>query len=343
MKTNLSFGMLRLGCLALLCTTAAPLLVTVTANATAATMPTPLDAPPAREITVGTRWPQLIATNGKVFRNVKFTFVSPREVRFMHTDGIGSLPLNQVVVPGDVVLPLLDQMAPELTMGPLGSMMTPQERQVSGIDKLSNDEQATLAEWVRNTVQDQMKAELERRGLPPTWTALPGSSSMGDAGLGLNPASGTLPAAGMAGTTPGLRDAALPASATVRVPSPQVPAQAQAHLGRGQAWAFASTPALLPPAGGLRQPQTLAQVSTGRRVRGSIGVVESSIDGEFQGLGSGRSYRLANGQTWQQQEGFAQGHMAFKPRVTIYPVNDGAGWMMAVDGVSHPVRVVPLD
>lgn len=187
MKTKLSFCMLPLCSLLLFCT--------------GISAPTTARAVPTQEIKVGTRWPQLIAANGKVFRNVKFTYVSPREVRFMHTDGIGSLPLSEVVTPGDGALPVLaESMPPELTMGPLGSMMTAQERKVSGIDKLSNDEQATLAQWVRGTVEDRLKEELQRRGLPPTFAPLqPVVESLANnntsTGLGADAAPGAPPAA----------------------------------------------------------------------------------------------------------------------------------------------------
>ncbi len=405
MKTNLSFCMLPLCSVLLLCTAAAP--------------PT-LRAVAAREITVGTRWPQLIAKSGKVFRNVKFTYVSPREVRFMHTDGIGSLPVGDLVMPDDVNMPVLAAaadaaMPPELTMGPLGSMMTPQERKVSGIDKLSNDEQATLAKWVLGTVEDRLKVELERRGLPPTFAPL---ETVPVAGLGAAPGAGVAAGAAMAvGTVPAASVAGLaPAPAAAAAPAPAVTARANGALGAaglapkqpqlmaaapGRTYvppskpgAAAPSPLLPPPAPAeaptaaaeprpvssstalptasptqiartidpvavsavmaaskaaaaapssspMRQPAAAGARTGGRQVKGGIGLVESSIAGEFRGLEAGRQFRLINGQTWLQEEAFAQDHLAFKPRVTIYPADDG--WMMAVDGVNKAVRVLPVN
>lgn len=315
-------------------------------------MPAPLHAAATREIKVGTRWPQLIATNGKVFRNVKFTFVSPREVRFMHTDGIGSLSVTDVVVPDDVELPMPGQdMPPELTMGPLGSMMTPQERKVSGIDKLSNDEQATLAQWVRNTVQDQLKEELERRGLPPTFAPLPPLAAEGAAaaanaaGLAPAPASpsslaapGSTGSLALPGSSTTMLMAAAPGKTYVPPPAPSTllppPGAAATPLVHGPATS-SSAPAA--PTQAKSRAATQAQTQT----RFSGGVVESTIEGEFHGLEAGKQYRLVNGQTWVQQEAFEHDHLAYKPRVTIYPASNG--WMMAVDGVDKAVRVAPVE
>ncbi|MGV3664258.1 MAG: hypothetical protein ACO1TE_29060 [Prosthecobacter sp.] len=308
--------------------------------ACAVATPGPLHGAPTREITVGTRWPQLIATNGKVFRNVKFTFVSPREVRFMHTDGIGSLPLSEVVTPDDVTLPVMTpDMPPELTLGPLGSMMTPQERKVSGIDKLSNDEQSTLAQWVRGTVEDRLKEELERRGLPPTFTGLPALTE--NAGIGaLQPAAPAFaPTTAPAAATPHSTAAVLPSSTMLMAPAPT-----KTYVPPSPA------PLLPPPAsavpsavvpGSAASPPVPGILAGGRRVKTLGGVVESSIDGEFRGLDAERSYRLENGQVWRQQDVFEHKHAAYEPRVTIYPA-DG-GWMMKVDGVEKAVRVVPLN
>lgn len=354
-------------------------------------------AVPTREITVGTRWPQLVATNGKVFRNVKFTFVSPREVRFMHTDGIGSLPLGEVVMPDDVSMPMPgagdSRMPPELTMGPLGSMMTSQERKVSGIDKLSNDEQATLAKWVVGTVEDRLKEELQRRGLPPTFAPLETvaavsglqageqvsaaaaapvsspntNSAVGSVALSSPPA---LMAAAPGRTyVPPTKSAPVSPSASSPLLPPPAPALAPVDVA-------APSPVSSPPAPPLpvATPNTISRgvdpvgiaavdaaskmVSTGAAPTRSkpaatrteaklgnarIGVVESSIAGEFRGLETGRQFRLVNGQTWQQQEPVIHDHMAFKPRVTIYPSHSGDGWMMAVDGVDKTVRVAPVN
>jgi hypothetical protein len=66
-------------------------------------------------------------------------------------------------------------------------------------------------------------------------------------------------------------------------------------------------------------------------------VIESRIDGEFEGWEGDTIFRLQNGQVWQQSSYAYRYSYAYSPRVTIYPVS--GGYEMKVDGVNDTVRV----
>jgi hypothetical protein len=73
---------------------------------------------------------------------------------------------------------------------------------------------------------------------------------------------------------------------------------------------------------------------------GGGGVIESRIEGVFEGWDGDTIFRLQNGQIWQQASYAYLYHYAYAPRVTIIPV--GGGHEMIVDGVSQRVRVMRL-
>jgi hypothetical protein len=87
-------------------------------------------------------------------------------------------------------------------------------------------------------------------------------------------------------------------------------------------------------------------LSIGRRgapytpLNGGLSVIESRIEGDFEGWDGDTIFRLQNGQIWKQASYSYRYHYAFAPRVTIIPV--GGGHEMMVDGVSQRVRVVRL-
>jgi hypothetical protein len=66
-------------------------------------------------------------------------------------------------------------------------------------------------------------------------------------------------------------------------------------------------------------------------------VIESKIDGEFQGWDGETIFKLINGQIWQQSSYQYYYHYAYMPRVMIYRT-DG-GYKMKVDGVDQSVYV----
>ena len=58
-------------------------------------------------------------------------------------------------------------------------------------------------------------------------------------------------------------------------------------------------------------------------VSGTSGVVETRIDGEFDGWDDDKIYKMQNGQIWQQSSYHYHYHYAYSPEVLIYPSNGG--------------------
>lgn len=65
-------------------------------------------------------------------------------------------------------------------------------------------------------------------------------------------------------------------------------------------------------------------------------VIESTIDGEFEGFDSNKEYKLTNGQVWQQAEYKYTYSYRYRPRVTL--VKSGAYYKMLVDGMNESVK-----
>jgi hypothetical protein len=69
-------------------------------------------------------------------------------------------------------------------------------------------------------------------------------------------------------------------------------------------------------------------------------VIESRVDGEFEGWEGETVVKLMNGQIWVQTEYYYHYHYAYMPSVLIY--QSGGGWKMKVEGVDKAVRVEQL-
>jgi len=69
-------------------------------------------------------------------------------------------------------------------------------------------------------------------------------------------------------------------------------------------------------------------------------VIESQIDGDFEGWEGETIVKLMNGQIWQQTEYFYYYHYAFMPKVLIY--KSGSGYKMKVEGIEKAVGVKRL-
>ncbi len=69
-------------------------------------------------------------------------------------------------------------------------------------------------------------------------------------------------------------------------------------------------------------------------------VIETQIDGDFEGWEGETIVKLMNGQIWQQTEYYYTYHYAFMPKVLIY--RSGGGYKMKVDGVDRAVGVEQL-
>jgi hypothetical protein len=72
----------------------------------------------------------------------------------------------------------------------------------------------------------------------------------------------------------------------------------------------------------------------------SPSVIESKIDGDFEGWEGETIVKLMNGQIWQQSEYHYHYHFAFMPKVLIF--KSGGGYKMKVDGVEKAVGVKRL-
>lgn len=69
-------------------------------------------------------------------------------------------------------------------------------------------------------------------------------------------------------------------------------------------------------------------------------VIESKVDGEFNGWEGETIVKLVNGQIWQQTEYYYHYHYAYRPDVLIYP--SAAGYKMKVQGVDRSVGVTQI-
>lgn len=85
----------------------------------------------------------------------------------------------------------------------------------------------------------------------------------------------------------------------------------------------------------------VAQAATGGSTAPGLpstgAVVESQIDGDFEGWEGDTIFKLTNGQIWQQATYAYAYHYAFRPGVTIF--QDGTIFRMKVDGVSDSIPV----
>lgn len=70
---------------------------------------------------------------------------------------------------------------------------------------------------------------------------------------------------------------------------------------------------------------------------GDPSVIESRIDGEFEGWEGDTIFKLENGQIWQQSSYAYTYHYAYRPRVVIY--KSGNVYKMKIDDVSNTISV----
>lgn len=69
-------------------------------------------------------------------------------------------------------------------------------------------------------------------------------------------------------------------------------------------------------------------------------VIESQIDGDFEGWEGETIVKLMNGQIWQQTEYYYRYHYSFMPKVLI--IKSGGSYKMKVDGIEKLIRVQRL-
>ena len=69
-------------------------------------------------------------------------------------------------------------------------------------------------------------------------------------------------------------------------------------------------------------------------------VIESQIEGEFNGFEGETIVKLMNGQIWQQVEYYYHYHYSYMPKVIIY--KSGSIFKMKVDGIDKTIGVIKL-
>jgi hypothetical protein len=94
------------------------------------------------------------------------------------------------------------------------------------------------------------------------------------------------------------------------------------------------------PINGFRDPIQfgLSQINTSSVSESNI--VESKIDGDFEGFDNGKLFKLQNGQIWEQIDYTYHYSYKYNPKVTIY--KDGSNYIMVVDGIEKKVKVQKL-
>lgn len=69
-------------------------------------------------------------------------------------------------------------------------------------------------------------------------------------------------------------------------------------------------------------------------------VIESQVDGEFDGWEGETVVKLMNGQIWLQTEYYYEYHYAYMPEVLVY--QSRGDWKMKVEGIDKAVGVEQL-
>jgi len=79
-----------------------------------------------------------------------------------------------------------------------------------------------------------------------------------------------------------------------------------------------------------------------KRLSGASGlahgkVIESTIDGDFNGIGHGSIYKMGNGQVWEQTCATSQFRTRLSPKIIIW--QDRSDWRMRVDGFDKSIAI----
>lgn len=80
--------------------------------------------------------------------------------------------------------------------------------------------------------------------------------------------------------------------------------------------------------------------SPGRVPAQSAGVIESQIEGEFNGWDGETIFKLTNGQVWQQSTYAYMYSYKYRPKVLIFQA--GGGFKLQVEGVQQTIGVTRL-
>ena len=88
------------------------------------------------------------------------------------------------------------------------------------------------------------------------------------------------------------------------------------------------------------QPATTRELTLVHPKKIDEAVIETQIDGDFEGWDGETIWKMENGQIWQQSSYSYHYHYASDPKVLIY--RSGGGWKMKVDGDDETVDVKKL-
>lgn len=92
---------------------------------------------------------------------------------------------------------------------------------------------------------------------------------------------------------------------------------------------------------GIKQPLFCSKLNDrGANITNENTVIESRIDGDFEGFEGGKIFKLMNGQVWQQTEYYYRYYYHFMPEVMIYKTN--SGYKMKVEGIDKSVNVTKI-
>jgi len=85
----------------------------------------------------------------------------------------------------------------------------------------------------------------------------------------------------------------------------------------------------------------IVQINTSNSSNTNSQVIETQIDGDFEGWEGETIFKMMNGQIWQQSSYAYMYHHAYSPEVIIYETS--RGYMMKVDGVEETINVIKLN
>jgi len=82
------------------------------------------------------------------------------------------------------------------------------------------------------------------------------------------------------------------------------------------------------------------QINSNNSSSSNNSVIETQIDGDFEGWEGETIFKMMNGEIWQQSSYAYLYHYAYSPQVIIY--KSSSGYVMKVDGVEETINVVKL-
>ena len=91
---------------------------------------------------------------------------------------------------------------------------------------------------------------------------------------------------------------------------------------------------------GVEETINVVQINANNSSNTISRVIETQIDGEFEGWEGETIFKMMNGQIWQQSSYAYMYSYAYSPEVIIYKTS--SGYVMKVDGVEETINVIKL-